>query len=104
MRVLLVNEAEYEFNTANLTQIPFESFKLLKDDSVYNGGNTLPRLRVFKNMGELNRLMLTEDLEDKFNTEAGVFLSLKGNIFLFEKQEAKVDGTANTEENQGEQA
>lgn len=102
MKVLLINEAEFELTPEKMTVIPFESFKLLKDDTVYNGGNTLPRVRVFKNMGEVNRLMTNEVLEKKFDTSKGVFLLPKGNIFLFEKETD--DATTDTEENQGEQA
>lgn len=101
MKVLLLNEAEYEFNESKMQNIPFEAFNLLRDKSAAIGMSTPhSKLRVFKNMGEFNRIVTDEDI-NLFDTDKGVFLSPTGNIFIFLKEE-NTDATTNSEENKGE--
>lgn len=54
MKVLLVNEAEYELNEGKMTKMPFEMFNLMRDRRNITKSDDLRRVRVFKSMEEFN--------------------------------------------------
>lgn len=101
MKVILVNEAEYELNDEKMQKMSFDTFKLVTDNSFANqNASSFQKVRVFKNMGEFNRIVNDKEMET-FDTTKEVLLSPKGNIFMFLKE--SVDAAANTEENTTEQ-
>lgn len=102
MKVILVNEAEYELNEEKMQKMSFDTFKLVTDNSFANSNEaTFPKVRVFKNMGEFNRIVNDKEIET-FDTSKEILLSPKGNIFIFLKD--NTDATTNTEENTTEQS
>ena len=107
MRVLLVNEAEYELNEGKMTKMPFEMFNLMRDRRNITKSDDLRRVRVFKSMEEFNSTVTDKDI-NTFDETKEVLVSKGGNIFLFLKDttynsESGTDNvTANPEENQAE--
>lgn len=97
MKVLLVNEAEYEIKEEAMKRIPFDVFDMLKDDNVLcEDYKNYDKVRVFKNMNEYNR-MICDEMKSEFDTSKDVLISNKGNIFLFLKK-LNTDVTTNSQE------
>lgn len=105
MKVLLVNEAEYELNEGKMTKMPFKMFNLMRDRRNIMKSDNMQRVRVFKSMEEFNSTVTDEDI-NTFDETKDVLVSKGGNIFLFLKDttyNSETDNaTANPEENQAE--
>lgn len=99
MKVLLVNEAEYELNEGKMTKMPFEMFNLMRDRRNITKSDNIQRVRVFKSMEEFNSTVTDKDI-NTFDETKDVLVSKGGNIFLFLKDTN--NATANPEENQAE--
>ena len=99
MKVLLVNEAEYELNEGKMTKMPFEMFNLMRDRRNITKSDNMQRVRVFKSMEEFNSTVTDKDI-NMFDETKDVLVSKGGNIFLFLKDTN--NATANPEENQAE--
>ena len=100
MKVLLVNEAEYELNEGKMTKMPFEMFNLMRDRRNITKSDNIQRVRVFKSMEEFNSTVTDKDI-NTFDETKDVLVSKGGNIFLFLK-DTTYNATANPEENQAE--
>lgn len=108
MKVLLVNEAEYELNESKMTKMSFEMFNLMRDRRNITKSDDLRRVRVFKTMEEFNSTVTDKDIST-FDETNDVLVSKNGNIFLFLKEhshntEEVENVTTNSKENQTEQS
>ena len=108
MKVLLVNEAEYELNESKMTNMPFEMFNLMRDKRNITKSDDLRRVRVFKSMEEFNSTVTDKDI-NTFDETKDVLVSKGGNIFLFLKEHSYnikevEDVAANSKEDQTEQS
>lgn len=103
MKVLLVNEAEYELKEDTMKKIPFDTFNMLRDASLSDeSGEKMLKVRLFKNMADYNRTVREDDLNE-FDDSKDVLISNKGNIFVFLKsQNFTENDSADSEENQGQ--
>ena len=107
MKVLLVNEAEYELNEGKMTKMPFEMFNLMRDRRNITKSDDFRRVRVFKSMEEFNSTVTDKDIST-FDETKDVLVSKGGNIFLYIKEqdynaeEGAGNAAADTEENQAE--
>lgn len=109
MKVKLINVAEYNIKDDKVSEIPFESFVNLCGGVGTGKVDNLPKVRLFKTMGEFISLSTDEmaEIDQKENIRLlnnGQFLVfLKGNTKADNKEKnntiSENNATANTEEN-----
>lgn len=110
MKVKLINVAEYDIKDGKSTEVPFEAFVNLCGGVGTGEIDNLPKVRLFKTMGEFINLSVEEMQE--INQEENIRLLSNGQFLVFlkgnaknkEKTDTKVtrNATTNTEENKGE--
>ena len=105
MKVKLINVAEYDIKDGKTSDMPFTTFVNLCGGVGTGKSDTLPKVRLFKTMGEFISLSV-EEMEEIDQTAPikvlsnGQFLVfLKGGNQEENNAEIKNNATANTEEN-----
>ena len=101
MKVQLINVAEYEIKDGKTNDIPFNTFVNLCGGVGTGKTDTLPKVRLFKTMGEFISLS-TDEME-----EIDQNLPIKGQFLVFLKgmdkkennTESKKNATTDTKEN-----
>lgn len=105
MKVKLINVAEYNIKEDKVSEVPFETFVNLCGGVGTGKTEDLPKVRLFKTMGEFINLSTTE-LEEIDQNES-IRLLQNGQFLVFlkgwNKKEdittTETNATANTEEN-----
>jgi hypothetical protein len=108
MKVKLINVADYEIKEGKVSEVPFKTFVNLCGGvgTMKDGGTeVLPKVRLFKTMGEFINLSTTE--MEEIDQNESIRLLQNGQFLVFlkgwnkkEKNTAtETNATANTEEN-----
>ena len=105
MKVKLINVAEYNIKEDKVSEVPFETFVNLCGGVGTGKTEDLPKVRLFKTMGEFINLSTT-DMEEIDQNES-IRLLQNGQFLVFlkgwNKKEdittTETNATANTEEN-----
>ena len=105
MKVKLINVAEYNIKEDKVSEVPFETFVNLCGGVGTGKTEDLPKVRLFKTMGEFINLSTTE-MEEIYQNES-IRLLQNGQFLVFlkgwNKKEdittTETNATANTEEN-----
>ena len=105
MKVKLINVAEYNIKQDKVTEVPFETFVNLCGGVGTGKTEDLPKVRLFKTMGEFINLSTTEMEEIDQNESIRLLQNGQFLVFLkgWNKKEdittTETNATANTEEN-----
>lgn len=108
MKVKLINVADYEIKEGKVSEVPFKTFVNLCGGvgTMEDGGTEdLPKVRLFKTMGEFINLSTTEMEEIDQNESIRLLQNGQFLVFLkgWNKKEnitaTETNATANTEEN-----
>ena len=105
MKVKLINIAEYNIKEDKVSEVPFETFVNLCGGVGTGKTEDLPKVRLFKTMGELINLSTTEMEEIDQNESIRLLQNGQFLVFLkgWNKKEdittTETNATANTEEN-----
>ena len=105
MKVKLINVAEYNIKEDKVSEVPFETFVNLCGGVGTGKTEDLPKVRLFKTMGEFINLSTTE--MEEIDQNESIRLLQKGQFLVFlkgwNKKEdittTETNATANTEEN-----
>lgn len=109
MKVKLINVAEYELKDGKASELPFGTFVNLCGGVGTGLAENLPKVRLFKTMGEF--ISLSKDEMMEIDQEENVRVLPNGQFLVFLKSESnkkenntqtKTDATTNTKENTGE--
>ena len=90
MEVLLIREANYDFNESKYTAIPNEVFTTLVGDPIMTDGENKPKIMMYESKDEYIR---NADRHNIDKTKS-VYVNQKGQIFCYLKDE---NGSTNTE-------
>ena len=105
MKVKLINIAEYNIKEDKVSEVPFETFVNLCGGVGTGKTEDLPKVRLFKTMGEFINLSTTEMEEIDQNESIRLLQNGQFLVFLkgWNKKEdittTETNATANTEEN-----
>lgn len=105
MKVKLINVAEYTIKEDKVSEVPFDTFVNLCGGVGTGKTEDLPKVRLFKTMGEFINLSTTEMEEIDQNENIRVLQNGQFLVFLkgWNKKEiittTETNATANTEEN-----
>ena len=105
MKVKLINVAEYNIKEDKVSEVPFETFVNLCGGVGTGKTEDLPKVRLFKTMGEFINLSTTEMEEIDQNESIRLLQNGQFLVFLkgWNKKEdittTETTATANTEEN-----
>jgi len=105
MKVKLINVAEYNIKEDKVSEVPFDTFVNLCGGVGVAEDPSLPRVRLFKTMGEFINLSATEMEEIDQNESIRLLQNGQFLVFLkgWNKKEdittTETNATANTEEN-----
>ena len=105
MKVKLINVAEYNIKEDKVSEVPFETFVNLCGGVGTGKTEDLPKVRLFKTMGEFINLSTTEMEEIDQNESISLLQNGQFLVFLkgWNKKEdittTETNATANTEEN-----
>ena len=105
MKVKLMNVAEYNIKEDKVSEVPFETFVNLCGGVGTGKTEDLPKVRLFKTMGEFINLSTTEMEEIDQNESIRLLQNGQFLVFLkgWNKKEdittTETNATANTEEN-----
>lgn len=105
MKVKLINVAEYNIKEDKVSEVPFETFVNLCGGVGTGKTEDLPKVRLFKTMGEFINLPTTEMEEIDQNESIRLLQNGQFLVFLkgWNKKEdittTETNATANTEEN-----
>lgn len=105
MKVKLINVAEYNIKEDKVSEVPFETFVNLCGGVGTGKTEDLPKVRLFKTMGEFINLSTTEMEEIDQNESIRLLQNGQFLVFLkgWNKKEdittSETNATANTEEN-----
>ncbi len=105
MKVKLINVAEYNIKEDKVSEVPFETFVNLCGGVGTGKTEDLPKVRLFKTMGEFINLSTTEMEEIDQNESIRLLQNGQFLVFLkgWNKKEdittTETNATANTEEN-----
>ncbi len=105
MKVKLINVAEYNIKEDKVSEVPFETFVNLCGGVGTGKTEDLPKVRLFKTMGEFINLSTTEMEEIDQNENIRLLQNGQFLVFLkgWNKKEdittTETNATANTEEN-----
>ena len=105
MKVKLINVAEYNIKDDKVSEVPFETFVNLCGGVGIGKVDDLPKVRLFKTMGEFINLSTTEMEEIDQNESIRLLQNGQFLVFLkgWNKKEdittTETNVTANTEEN-----
>ena len=105
MKVKLINVAEYNIKEDKVSEVPFETFVNLCGGVGPGKTEDLPKVRLFKTMGEFINLSTTEMEEIDQNESIRLLQNGQFLVFLkgWNKKEdittTETNATANTEEN-----
>ena len=105
MKVKLINVAEYTIKEDKVSEVPFDTFVNLCGGVGTGKTEDLPKVRLFKTMGEFVNLSTTE--MEEIDQNESIRLLQNGQFLVFlkgwnkkEKNTAtETNATANTEEN-----
>ena len=105
MKVKLINVAEYNIKEDKVSEVPFETFVNLCGGVGTGKTEDLPKVRLFKTMGEFINLSTTE--MEEIDQNESIRLLQNGQFLVFLKGWNKkedittneTNATANTEEN-----
>ena len=105
MKVKLINVAEYNIKEDKVSEVPFETFVNLCGGVGTGKTEDLPKVRLFKTMGEFINLSTTE--MEEIDQNESIRLLQNGQFLVFLKRWNKkedittteTNATANTEEN-----
>ena len=105
MKVKLINVAEYNIKEDKVSEVPFDTFVNLCGGVGVAEDPSLPRVRLFKTMGEFINLSATE--MEEIDQNESIRLLQNGQFLVFLKGWTKkedittteTNATANTEEN-----
>ena len=108
MKVKLINVAEYTIKEDKVSEVPFDTFVNLCGGVGTGKTDDLPKVRLFKSMGEFINLSTTE--MEEIDQNESIRLLQNGQFLVFLKTKIsknkeksnstiKNDATANTEEN-----
>ena len=105
MKVKLINVAEYNIKEDKVSEVPFETFVNLSGGVGTGKTEDLPKVRLFKTMGEFINLSTTE--MEEIDQNESIRLLQNGQVLVFlkgwNKKEdittTETNATANTEEN-----
>ena len=108
MKVKLINVAEYNIKEDKVSEVPFDTFVNLCGGVGTGKTDDLPKVRLFKSMGEFVNLSTTE--MEEIDQNESIRLLQNGQFLVFLKTKisnnkeksnttVKNDATANTEEN-----
>lgn len=105
MKVKLINVAEYNIKEDKVSEVPFETFVNLCGGVGTGKTEDLPKVRLFKTMGDFINLSTTEMEEIDQNESIRLLQNGQFLVFLkgWNKKEdittTETNATANTEEN-----
>ena len=105
MKVKLINVAEYNIKEDKVSEVPFDTFVNLCGGAGTGKTEDLPKVRLFKTMGEFINLSTTEMEEIDQNESIRLLQNGQFLVFLkgWNKKEnittTETNATANTEEN-----
>lgn len=105
MKVKLINVAEYNIKEDKVSEVPFDTFVNLCGGVGTGKTEDLPKVRLFKTMGEFINLSTTEMEEIDQNENIRLLQNGQFLVFLkgWNKKEnittTETNATANTEEN-----
>ena len=105
MKVKLINVAEYNIKEDKVSEVPFDTFVNLCGGVGTGKTDDLPKVRLFKSMGEFVNLSTTEMEEIDQNESIRLLQNGQFLVFLkgWNKKEnittTETNATANTEEN-----
>lgn len=105
MKVKLINVAEYNIKEDKVSEVPFDAFVNLCGGVGTGKTEDLPKVRLFKTMGEFINLSTTEMEEIDQNESIRLLQNGQFLVFLkgWNKKEdittTETNATANTEEN-----
>lgn len=105
MKVKLINVAEYNIKEDKVSEVPFDTFVNLCGGVGTGKTEDLPKVRLFKSMGEFVNLSTTEMEEIDQNENIRLLQNGQFLVFLkgWNKKEdittTETNATANTEEN-----
>lgn len=105
MKVKLINVAEYNIKEDKVSEVPFDTFVNLCGGVGTGKTEDLPKVRLFKTMGEFINLSTTEMKEIDQNESIRLLQNGQFLVFLkgWNKKEnittTETNATANTEEN-----
>ena len=105
MKVKLINVAEYNIKEDKVSEVPFETFVNLCGGVGTGKTEDLPKVRLFKTMGEFINISTTEMEEIDQNESIRLLQNGQFLVFLkgWNKKEdittTETNATANTEEN-----
>lgn len=108
MKVKLINVAEYNIKEDKVSEVPFETFVNLCGGVGTGKTEDLPKVRLFKTMGEFINLSTTEMEEIDQNESIRLLQNGQFLVFLkgWNKKEdittTETNATTNTEEDKGE--
>lgn len=98
MKVNLVKIAKYDLRMDGMSQISYDVFSKLSDNQ--NDDGILDDIIVFNNLKDYN-IMSTSEIDNLVDKEKPVYISKKGQIFVFKRK--VTDGSAtDTQPNQQE--
>jgi hypothetical protein len=109
MKVKLINVAEYDLKDGKASELPFGTFVNLCGGVGTGLADKLPKVRLFKTMGEF--ISLSKDEMMEIDQEEKVRVLPNGQFLVFLKSESnkeenntefKKDATADTKENTAE--
>ena len=109
MKVKLINVAEYELKDGKASELPFTTFVNLCGGVGTGLSENLPKVRLFKTMGEF--ISLSKDEMMEIDQEEKVRVLPNGQFLVFLKSESnkkenntefKKDATTDTKENTAE--
>lgn len=95
MEVLLIKEANYDFNESKFTAIPNEVFTTLVGDPIMALEDTKPKVIMYESKDEYIKNAERHNIDES----KSVYVNQKGQIFCYLKEE---NGSTDTEENKGE--
>ena len=106
MKVKLINVAEYDLKDGKSTEMPFNTFVNLCGGVGTGLSDNLPRVRLFKTMGEF--ISLSKNEMEEINQEENIRVLPNGQFLVFlktkfnkekENTEIKTDATTDTKTN-----
>ena len=108
MKVKLINVAEYDIKDGKSTPVPFDTFVNLCGGVGSGDSENLPKVRLFKTMGEF--ITLSKDEMNEIDQNESIRVLNNGQFLVFLKggnkeennTKSKGNATTDTEENKGE--
>ena len=97
MKVKLINVAEYNIKEDKINKIPFDTFVNLCGGVGTDKAEDLPKVRLFKTMGEFINLSTTE--MEEIDQNESIRLLQNGQFLVFLKGWNKKEDNATTETN-----